>query len=231
MVKRKLTQSCFFSVFLFSTGWLGASESRAAILYESGTLGPTGIDLSYGEVPGTFVKDTVFTGVKFRVERPVQTTYVGGHFASVDGGGFGYGGTFFGSLIRLEDADDYPDSGDLSTPDVLGTTILTFPGLSAEVFGVIEVHLAPGWYALVFGSHLFGANGHGGAPRNNPDVGNPTYIGWQPGSGWFDLTGLSTIFVDHRFIVLGDVVPEPTSAVMVFLIAFSLFHRNTARSG
>lgn len=201
---------CFLVVVLVLNG-----VCNAATLFESGTLGPTGIpwsDLSSGAVPGTFVSDTVFTGVRFQLNQPVVTTHIGGHFAAPDSG------TFFGAIVELNDENDFPNSENLSTTDVLGIAVLTFPVPSDEVYGNLSLSLDPGWYAIVFGSGLFGATGSGGAPQNNTDIGNPTYIGRQPGSGWLSMSDLSTIFVDYRFVILGSIVPEPTSAAL-FLLA------------
>jgi hypothetical protein len=104
---------------------------------------------------------------------------------------------------------------------VLGAALLTFPNPSAEVFGELSLPLDPGWYALVFGSGQFGTTGNGAAPMNNPDIGDPVYIGWQPGAGWLNLTDLSDIFKDQRFVVLGTIVPEP-HAVVLLLPAFGI---------
>jgi hypothetical protein len=207
--------------------WLSTPLS-AAILYESGTLGPTGVtwdDLLAETVGGTNIRSVVFTGVRFELHQPVVTTQIGGHFLQRPGSDPDGNGSFFGAIVALEDESDFPNSGDLSTSDVLGSTVLTFPNPSAEVFGNLSLSLDPGYYALVFGSGLFGATAEGTAIRNNPDIGAPTYIGWQPGAGWFNLTGISTIFADHRFVVLGNVVPEPSTAILVLLIFGPLLTR------
>jgi hypothetical protein len=119
--------------------------------------------------------------------------------------------------VKLEDQNDFPDSGDLSTSDVLGATILNFPDPSAEVFGNLELHLDPGWYALVFGSGLFGAAGLGGALLNNPDIGAPSYIAFLPNGGWTDLSTLPGPFENFRLVVQGKVVPEPASEILTLL--------------
>ncbi|MDZ4659158.1 MAG: hypothetical protein SH868_16425 [Bythopirellula sp.] len=155
------------------------TSARADMLFESGTLGPTGIPR--GVIPGANVSAAVFNGVRFQLTQPVITTQVGGHFV----GSLGTTDTFFGAIVALIDENDFPDSGDLSTPDVLGSTVIAFPEPSAEVFGDLTLALDPGWYALVFGSGLIGASGDGAMPLNNPDIGNPTYIGYQLGTGWF----------------------------------------------
>lgn len=204
-----------------------ANISNAEVLFESGTLGTTGVSWSDGAsrtFPIVSVSPHVFTGVRFHLDQPVLTTSVGGHFVSPSGG------EFLGAIVALDDAMDFPNSGNLSTPDVLGRASLTFPTSSAEVFGNLEVSLQPGWYALVYGSGLFGVSGSGGAPANNSDIGNPTYIAFQPGSGvsWIDL---ATFVTDLRFVVEGSVIPEPSTLVLILLtsLTFVIRSQRTAR--
>ncbi len=192
---------------------LAANLCRADILFESGALGPTGIP--QGSVAATNITPHVFTGVRFELTQPVITTQVGGHFVDRANG------TFFGAIVELDDQNDFPNSGNLLTPDVLGTATLTFPNPSSEVFGNLNLSLDAGWYALVFGSGLFGTSGDGAAPMNNPDIGSPAYIAFQPGSafGWVNIS----TFRNHRFVVTGSVVPEPSTialGVSVFLLLF-----------
>jgi hypothetical protein len=196
---------------------LTAIDVRGEVLFESGTLGPTGVpwsQLTSGDVPGSVISPTVFTGVRFRLDESAITTQMGGHFGSPANG------TFFAAVVALNSGSDFPDSGDLTSSDVLGETLLTFPGPSAEVFSEIHLSLDPGWYALVFGSGLFGASGSGGALANNPDIGNPSYIAFQPLSGipWLDL---GTFITDLRFVVKGRIIPEPS--ISALLISASLF--------
>lgn len=200
-----------------------ATDAIAATIFESGTLGQTVIswqDSLDGLVAGSSVDAGVFSGVRFELMQPVVTTEIGGHFFSPSGG------DFFGAIIQLGDESDFPNSEDLSTPDVLGTTLMTFPVASAEVFGDLNLSLDPGWYALVFSSGRFGASGNGGMVLNNPDIGIPSYIARQPGPGWFNLADISDAFkfVDFRFVVQGRVVPEPSAialAVMAILMVFT----------
>ncbi len=190
-----------------------ATNVCAATIFESGTLGPVGIawsDFTSGAVPASTISPFVFTGVRFHLDQPAIATQVGGHFAAPAAG------TFFGAVVALDDSNDFPDSSDLSTPDVLGHALLNFTSSSAEVFGVLSLSLDTGWYALVFGSGLYGAVGSGGAPANNPDIGEPTYIAVHPGSGvsWIDL---ATFVTDLRFVVKGTIVPEPSTPALVVL--------------
>jgi hypothetical protein len=106
----------------------------------------------------------------------------------------------------------------------VGVTTLTFPEPSAEVFGNLQLRLDPGWYALVFGSGLFGATGRGAAVLNNPDIGDPSYIAFQPGPG-FGWDNLSSLFRNFRFVVEGRVVPEPSASGFAFTVSLLLLVR------
>jgi len=194
-----------------------ATNITAATIFESGTLGPTGVtwlDLQNQNVQGTNVNSAVFVGVRFELTQPVLTSEVGGHFAGPAPG------EFFGAIVKLADATDFPDSTNLSTPDVLGTTTLAFPNPSAEVFGSLSLTLDPGWYALVFGSGLFSTTGFGGAVENGVDIGTPTYVSWQFGnSGWS--VPINPVFRNYRFVVQGQVVPEPSAMNLLFSVLLS----------
>jgi len=205
-----------FWILALTLSLFGGASARADILFESGTLGPTGVtwsDLSSQTVPGTNISSFAFNGVRFRLNQPVITTEIGGHFVAPTTG------TFFGAIIALDDENDFPNSGDLSTSDVLGATLLTFPVSSAEVFGQLPLSLDSGWYALVFGSGLFGATADGGAVRNGVDIEDPAYIAFQPASafGWVNIT----TFPNHRFVVKGAIVPEPAVLALVFTTLLS----------
>jgi hypothetical protein len=192
----------------------GVSTASAAILYESGTLGTTGVswsDLEAQSVPGTNISQFAFNGVRFKLDQPALTTEVGGHFVAPTTG------TFFGVIVELSGENDFPDSADLSTADVLGRTLLSFPTSSAEVFADLSLSLDPGWYALVFGSGLFEATAHGGAVRNGIDIGDPSYISYGRNLGWFNLDIFQGFFDNHRFVVRGSLVPEPSATALCAL--------------
>ena len=195
---------------------LAHGSALADTIFESGTLGATGVTWSEVENQvslGANISSFAFNGVKFHLSQTVITTSIGGHFVAPNDG------TFFGAIVALDDETDFPDSGDLSTPDTLGHALLNCPISSAEVFGDLNLSLDPGWYALAFGSGLFGATGAGAALLNNPDIGTPQYIGHQPlsGSSWGNL--LNPIFRNYRLVVEGNIVPEPACAVLVAAVA------------
>jgi hypothetical protein len=196
---------CFWANFLF----FQPNLVSGAILYESGTLGPTGVtweQVTTDQTLGVNVSPIVYGGVRFRLNSPVATTYVGGHFV----GRPDAGDSFFGAIIQLDGDSDFPNSTNLSTSDVRGTTLLTFPDVSGEVFGELDLLLEPGWYALVFGSGLFNSTGAGASLRNNTDIGAPDYIGVQLGSGWGERASQD----GKRFFVLGNIVPEPSGLIL-----------------
>lgn len=201
---------------------LAAGLSSAAILSESGTLGPTGVsysELTSGAVPSTSVDMFVYAGVRLHLDKPVITSQIGGHFVSFSSG------TFFGAVVELDDENDFPDSFDFSTSDLLGTTTLEFPNPSDEVFGNLTLALEPGWYALVFGSGLFGTNGDGAAVRNGSDLGEITYIAAQPFSGISEWIDVSSELPNHRFVITGTIVPEPSSIILVVCTSILPFIR------
>jgi hypothetical protein len=209
------------ALYLYLCGDLFVPPATAEILFESGTLGPTGT--AEGAVPSTNVSASIYPGVRFQLTQPVKTELIGGHFVD------DLGGTFFGAIVALEDANDFPNSEDRATPDVLGVTQLTFPVASADVFGDLSVSLQPGWYALVFGTGRFGTSGNGGATRNNTDIGDPSYIAFGPNLKWFNMDIFGDFFDNHRFVVLGEIVPEPSSISLLLVSAFGMAMRRIAR--
>lgn len=199
-----------------------AKNASPAIIYESGTLGPIGItneQLLNQSIPGSNVDPTNYVGARFEVHENWTVTAIGGHFAR----GFA-DSPFFGVIVRLSDEIDFPDSDDLSTPDVLVVTHLSFPDPSAEVFGEISTTLVPGWYAVIFGTGLFQTNDWGTAVRNGQDIGTPSYIIWQPSRRWFNVADMGFGGLpNHRFVVVGNPVPEPSCPLSVIVASFSMF--------
>ena len=194
--------------------FLIGSNVCAKTIFESGTLGATGIvasELSSGAVLGTSVDSFVYVGARFQLNQHVLTQRIGGHFVSASSG------TFFGAIVKLNGENDTPDSLDLSTPDILGAALIDFPTSSNEVFGNLSLTLEPGWYSLVFGSGLFGTSGDGGAVRNGTDIGEPAYISAQPFSGVSNWIDVGSELPNHRFVLQGQIVPEPTSFLLLLL--------------
>lgn len=195
---------------------LVADISTAAMVFQSAEFGQTGLtrdQLDSQDISASNVASFNYVGVRFEIGSTTAITQIGGHFI----GGFSED-TFFGAIIALADGSDFPNSDDLSTPDVIGVTSMNFPHPSAEVYGGLQRTLDPGWYAVVFGTQRFGATGRGSAMRNGTDIGSPSYIAWQPENGWFEQ---SDFFADYGFVVEGRVIPEPSTVSLAFLsVAF-----------
>jgi len=183
------------------------------ILFESGTLGETGVpseDVFNQVVPGANLNQFSFNGMRFELDQPTRVSRVGGHFVGAVSGG----NSLFGAIIRVEDEDDFPDSTDLSTSDIVGSTVFSLPDSSALTYGEINLVLEPGWYALVFGSGLFDASGRGAALLNNEIGESSNLLGFLSGFGWGSRQS------GMYFVVEGSAVPEPSSitAASVLLV-------------
>ena len=189
-------------------------DSLAAPIFQfhSGGLGATGVSTEEAyrrQDPAFAIAINIFVGIRFFSDQPIVIDRVGGHFLGFEGGD-----TFFAAIVQLDGEQDLPDSSDLSTPDVLATSILHWPTLSAEVFADMSIQLAPGWHAVIFGSGLFGAEGNGAAMANAAEPLSSGYISWQPivpAPGWYDVAPLEH---NYRFVVEGRVVPEPRAAAL-----------------
>lgn len=193
-----LTASCSFaSEPLFSTATLAGT-------------GATPEEMNAQTVPGLSIDNAAHGGARFYLDTPVLVEEVGGHFVKLAGT---TGGTFYGAIVRLDSETDLPDSRDLSTPDVLGSTVIGFPDVSSDVYGELDLRLEPGWYGVVFGSGRFGANGVGGAPRTNSDLGSPSRFMSISGLAWGN--GIPGIGTGVRYVVRGHAIPEPTSIAIV----------------
>lgn len=209
---------------LLLVGLLIADQrASAGAIYESATLngaGATRQEVADGGIPGLSVGINAFVGVRFEMKHRAVTDQIGGHFV----GPFSAEDTIFGAVVLLDGPQDFPDSIDLSTPDVLGWTLLQLPNESGDVFGSLRVDLEPGWYGLVFGGGyqnegLFGARALGGAMGTNDDIGNPSYFGYLRGSHWGTRQG------GTRYVVIGQLdIPEPLTlwgAAVGSLLAFT----------
>jgi hypothetical protein len=196
-----------FAIGVAAAWAAGAIAQAGPILYESSTAGPG------AAASGPFLNSTQFYGVRFQVFNAVDTESIAGQFLrqqSQPSGGV------FGAIVKLSGPGDFPDSLDLSTSDVLGGTVLTppvQPALSAVVSAPLAVHLDPGYYALVYGSGLFGATGQAVAMENNSDTGSPSYF--QQFSGSWGSTAQQNFY----FAVT---VPEPSSAALMMMFSVGL---------
>jgi hypothetical protein len=182
-------------------------------LFESSAIGSTGVTydaLLNQSVPGLNIGSGLFQGVRLYLPQEAAITSVGGHFLATN-----TDQSIFAAMVKLADGADFPNSGDLSTSDVQGTTLLTLPSTSADVKGALPLKLSAGWYALVFGSGIFGADGSGFAVLNGTEIGVQQFLVQDPnfgGTGWAEQ---HSNFRNARYVVEGEFVPEPGAAELV----------------
>jgi hypothetical protein len=219
---RQLVHGSVATAGLFAIYGLFVLDCHAYTVFETATLGPS----ESTPLSGAGIYFDQFLGVRFDLTSNVSTASIGGHFGTSN---TAIGNNqFFGAIVALSDANDFPDSSDLSTPDVLGTTLLTFPRPSADVSAPLFTSLQPGHYALVFGSGLFGATGSGGAAiDDNNQIGTQDWIDYRPAYNWH-VSNLNNV----RFFITG--VPEPHSVSLVAagaICAFGVCRRRRNATG
>lgn len=112
-------------------------------IYESAQLGPLAVS---GDPPPVVVADQS-VGVKFHVSESVTTGSIGGFFAPYAAG---VEAEIVGAIVRLDGPDDFPDSFDLTTSDVLAQTRIRISEPAGDFAGELSVTLTEGWYAVVF---------------------------------------------------------------------------------
>lgn len=164
-----------------------------------------------------------FLAFRFQISSPTQLESIGGNIVDVDlPEMFPAGnGLMFGAVVSLSGPSDTPNSFDLSTSDVLGTTLISAPASLNTTGGNISLSLSSGWYALVFGSGLFGATaenaGLGLLPQStgSPDPG----IFFEANSNGGSFSWTSDVLGADRFYVFASTtpIPEPNTALLLSL--------------
>jgi hypothetical protein len=165
-------------------------------------MGPTGGDYEYGVGIQNDQYIHQFVGSRFYISQNTEITAIGGHIGGT--------GNIFGAIVKLSGINDFPNSFDLSTADVIAHKVFTpnYPGDDYRT--PLETTVTPGYYALVFGSGLFGATGWAYMPQEGQsDIRTPSYIIINVAS-WF-----TSAPIQARFVVEGHVVPEPASALLI----------------
>jgi hypothetical protein len=176
-----------------------STSASAGVIYQSATY--TGVDT--GEYILT-ENDTI--GAVFTIEKATQITAIGAQF-----GGFP-SGAIFGAILPVASPTSFPagSSDDLAAIS-LAHVVFSVPQATAiDLSEPLAVTLAPGSYAVVFGSGQFGATGFAGLGSENDPVGSPTLIRSFFSTDWdsFDDTGV-------RLVVQGFAVPEPATWAMM----------------
>lgn len=172
-----------FSAALVLAALCFAAPARAAVLsdlyYASATMGAP------NQGSGMSVYSDQFVGVRFDVATTIALEAAGGHFHDVNVGTGNH--QIFGAIVKFTSDLDFPDSNNLSTPDVLRTFTFIPPpsGASADlIINFPSLTLTLGKYGVIFGSGLFGATGFGSAPNlGQPPIGSPVFIGYNSING------------------------------------------------
>ncbi len=150
--------------------------ATALVIYESapnGSLATTLVDPSpFGDPAPVIVADQSL-GVKFRVSGSVTTGSIGGYFAPYSSG---TPSDILGAVVRLHGSKDFPNSFDLTTRDVLETTLIQVSDAPGNYAGDLSVRLTGGWYALVFSATGSGDEYNALMPRMSTDIGDPSYF-------------------------------------------------------
>jgi hypothetical protein len=182
----------------FTPPWANSQS----VLLESAQMGTPGED------SGNSITDFQWIAWRFSTDVPLAVHRVGGHIYSIEEGGI------FAAFIRLSAIDALPVGAPFNADEVVATTTFepTFP--SAETFTPIDATLAPGAYALVFGTGLFGATGLASMPNglDQPDI-PPTnlssFIYWSPPGQGLPHQWRTNLASHMRFVVEADVIHLP----------------------
>lgn len=210
---------CFIVLALLLTT---ASSASGGLIYESAISGPT---LQTGG-SGTSIDSSFYTAVNFQVTSTVTTGSIGAHMS-----GFSTN-PVFGAIVALTGQFDFPDSANLSTPDVLGFTLITAPNPSDNRAGNLRLTLTPGWYALVFGSNQFGATGSAGALGNNIANGSQMIYTIRQSDGAINFqSSVCRLFIDSTPVPTFTKIADTTTLIPNTASVFTAFSQPSIRDG
>ncbi|MCH8048210.1 MAG: tandem-95 repeat protein, partial [Planctomycetes bacterium] len=151
---------------------------------------------------GSGIDAAQFLGSRFFVDTTLRTGRIGGGIAGNAAAG---NGKLFAAVVALSGPDDFPDSADLSTPDVLGHALLTIDASDFKshlIAAPLDISLTAGWYAVVYGSGKFGATGSGSAPDTG--TGGHEQLRTTNGAAWTSQTDRTThFFLDGQALFVG----------------------------
>jgi hypothetical protein len=210
MSQRSLALPSLLGLALTLAMSAAAAPARGDLIFQSATTVLTG-PVTTG-VGGVETDSVFYSGVNFFVSTATTVSAIGGNFAGVTSGG---NNQIFGAIVPVAGQNAPPVPPDLSS-GVLGTTLITLNINRLDVLsGALNLTLAPGWYAEVFGSGRFGATSGlvvaattlNGQPANSNGI--VTYALRQPdGMQFLQAAGA-------RYFVLGTTaIPEPSPAVL-----------------
>jgi hypothetical protein len=183
---------------------LSAHAAPAGVLFESATLGRTGIANG-----GYSVGALQFLGVAFTLSRAAKISAIGGHISSE--------GSLFAAVVRLPSGTAVPSFAPADLPaNVVAHVVFKAPEKSGDFIVPVSVTLPPGAYGLMFGSGMFGAEGSGFMPvptdTGAADIpGTVNYFSYTAGAGGSSSRKWeSGRFRGARFVVHGEPASSPS---------------------
>ncbi len=196
-------------IVLILTFGLPSTSVKADLIYQSALLGPR-------TDSGSLINSQQMLGTRFHLDNPVEVQQIGGAIGLTSG-------TIFGAVFQLSSPTAFPSGNPFDTSPVAVTVFDVGYPLNWDIRVPLQVTLAPGDYALMFGSGLYGATGWATATTDNIDLPGSSCIWWNgwyaPSSDWYNWDpGLNG---PVRFVVEGIVIPEPASFA-VFAVGAAL---------
>jgi hypothetical protein len=114
----------------------------------------------------------------------------------------------FAAIIQLSGSTDFPDTSNLTSSDVLGSSVFTvYQGTGDRSVGLVVPIVGGQWYGLAFGTGLLGAD---------PGTIAGTAFGTANASStFFGPSSDSTQFIRMR--LTAEAIPEPGTALLIGL--------------
>ncbi len=217
----KCDTQCFFPLAIAA----GALPARADVILDSAADPTLFVRLIVGDFNWPFHR--------FEITQPTKLQRVGGTFTNAVDTDI----DVFAAIVELSGPTDNPDSLDLTTPDLVTTTLMTVaPGTGFQTTALNQT-LNPGWYALQFGNGAFGATSvpslvDFGLPAHDIDLepSQRSMIAIQVGHPSIP-PSFSSSASPHRFFVEGRPVPEPSSLALWSLLSLGLARWRSRRTG
>ena len=180
-----------------------ASTVSAATIHESATLGPI------GQSGDPLLASYNFLGSRFSLSQTVVVDHIGGHIGVFSGMG---NEMLFGAIVGLTSSSALPTGNPFGLGEVLASTTFNGSIPSNDLLTPLSITLAPGDYAVIFGSGLFGVSGFGIMETDNTDIpGSASYFFWNVANNGWRNGGFS----NTRFVVTGNPVPEPNTMLLL----------------
>lgn len=185
------------------------AATAAAVIHETATF------VQAAAAGGYDLRDNQMAGTRFTVSQTTEVTAIGGQLFAT--------GTLFGAIVTLG-VDDLPIPNPGEPSAISGiqaiTTFSTNSIQHTDYRTPLSTTLAPGTYGLVFGGVDSGLSGRM-ALTGTPLSGAKIFT--NAGGFWQDNT--VERFNGMRFVIEGQAVPEPTTALLMQTVGIALlFH-------